>query len=243
MARKQRLIPVTFSTPAQAAEGEEYSQRNEAVIMNISAVSTNPAVLRPEQADPHRGGMRKAFEVAAGALGMTRTDLRGALANGNTIASLAQAKGIGTDRLTSTISTALTNADASLNATTAQQLAQRVVAAPPAVAAGGPGNDTGAGTNTASGFGDRAAGRQPSARLDQTDRIHGRQLAGLARLGVDRLGVDQTGRRDTDNRTGTSYTPVSQAVTAQARYADAQSLFGTTYGQQDQYASPFGAFA
>jgi hypothetical protein len=208
--------------------------------MDISAVSTNTAFMRREQADPDRGGMRKAFDAAADALGMTRTDLRGALSNGQTIASLAQARGIGTDRLTNAISTALANADTSLNAT-AQQLAQRVVATPPAVAAGGPHNDTaGGGSDTAGGRG-RQAGRQPFAHLEQTDRIHGRQLEGLARLGVDRLGFDLTGRGGPDAYT--PYAQVNQAMTAQARYADAQSMFGAAYAQQGRYADPFATFA
>jgi hypothetical protein len=207
--------------------------------MDISAVSTNTAFMQREHADPDRGGTRKAFDAAADALGMTRVDLRGVLNNGQTIASLAQAKGIGTDRLTNTISTALTNADTSLNATTAQQLAQRVVATPPAIAAGGPDNDTAGGGSDTAGYYRGQAGRQPFAQLDQTDRIHGRQLEGLARLGVDRLGFDLTGRGDTDN----TYAPTNQAMTAQARYADAQSMFGTSYGQQGQYAEPFAAFA
>jgi hypothetical protein len=238
-ARRKNFLAVTFSTSAQAAEQRWEQQRTEAVIMKISAVSTNTAFRQREQADQHRGGTRRAYDAAADALGMTRTDLRGALSNGQTISSIAQAKGIGTERLTNTISTALTNADTSLSATAAQQLAQRVVAAPP-VAAGGPNNDTGGGgSDTAGQSGGRTAGR-PFQRLDQTDRISGRQLDGLARLGL-----DVTGTRDTDtNATYATTKPSQQAAnTAQARYADAQSMFGTAYGQQQgRYAEPFAAF-
>jgi hypothetical protein len=208
--------------------------------MNISAVSTNTAFPQREQADPYRGGTRRAYDAAADALGMSRTDLRGALSNGQTISSIAQAKGVSTDKLANTISTALTNADTSLSATAAQQLAQRVVAAPPAVAASGPDNDTtGGGRDTAGGSGGRTAGR-PFQQLDQTDRIFSRQLDGLARLGFEVTGANET---DTNGTYATTRPSQQAANTAQARYADAQSMFGMAYGQQQgQYAEPFAAF-
>jgi hypothetical protein len=210
--------------------------------MNISAVSTNTNIMRRDQADPYRNGMRKAYDVAANALGMSRPDFRGALSNGQTIASLAQARGIGTDRLVNTISTALTNTDASLTATAAQQIAQRVVAATPAVATGGPNNDTAGGRqDTAGGSGGRTAG-QPFQRLDQTDRIHGRQVDGLARLSLDRVGPTDT-RTETAGAQPSTQPTTQAASTAQARYAAAQSMFGTAHEPQGTYAvQPFGAF-
>lgn len=79
----------------------------------------------------HRHGMRKAgMDAAAQALGMSAGDLQSALGSGQTLASLAQSKGVSTSSLASAISSALTSANQSLDPTRAQQIAQRMINGP-----------------------------------------------------------------------------------------------------------------
>lgn len=76
-------------------------------------------------------GMRKAgMDAAAQALGVSSDDLRAALGSGKTLASLAQAKGLSTDALTSAISDALKKANPSLSNDRAALIAQRMINGP-----------------------------------------------------------------------------------------------------------------
>ncbi len=85
----------------------------------------------------HGHGMRKAgMDAAAKALGMSTDDLRTALQGGQSLASLAQSKGVSTDTLTSAIGSALTQANPQLSAARAQQIAQRMVFGPESSQAG-----------------------------------------------------------------------------------------------------------
>ena len=84
-----------------------------------------------QQTHHHGHGTRKAgMDAAAKALGMSSTDLQAALKSGQTLASLAQSKGVSTDTLTSAISAALTKADPSLSSDRAALIAQRMVNGP-----------------------------------------------------------------------------------------------------------------
>jgi len=91
----------------------------------------------------HRGGaaMRAAFSAAAGALGMTRNDLVGALESGHTLGSLAQKAGVSSDTLTTTIKDALVRADSSLTPERAAVIAQQLVQGPPEGRSGHDGDD------------------------------------------------------------------------------------------------------
>jgi len=75
--------------------------------------------------------MRKAgMDAAATALGMSTSDLLAARKSGQSLASIAQAKGVSIESLTAVISAALTKADPSLSADRAQQIAQRMINGP-----------------------------------------------------------------------------------------------------------------
>jgi uncharacterized protein YidB (DUF937 family) len=82
----------------------------------------------------HHGGpgkaMKAAFDAAATTLGVSTSDLRASLESGQTLTSLAAAKGVSTDSLTSAIATALTKADTSLTTDQASSIAQQLVAGP-----------------------------------------------------------------------------------------------------------------
>jgi uncharacterized protein YidB (DUF937 family) len=83
-----------------------------------------------------RGAMRKALDAAAQTLGMSGSDLRGALQSGQSMSELAQSKGVDSDTLTNAISSALSGANSSLTSEQAAEMAQRIVAGPPAGTAG-----------------------------------------------------------------------------------------------------------
>lgn len=110
--------------------------------MSISAIGSGDtsALQRVQQAQRSghgHSGMRKAgMDAAAQTLGVSSSDLMSALNNGQSLASIAQAKGVSTDSLTSAISGALTKANPSLTSARAQQIAQRMVSG---VGSGGPG--------------------------------------------------------------------------------------------------------
>ena len=103
--------------------------------MSVSAV--NPGAMssasRVQGAEHHgqgHGNRKVALDAAASALSMSAAELKSALSGGQTIASLAQAKGIATDTVTSAISSALTSASSSMSADRAAQVAARFVAGP-----------------------------------------------------------------------------------------------------------------
>jgi lambda repressor-like predicted transcriptional regulator len=78
--------------------------------------------------------MRRAFGAAAQTLGMSVTELRTSLRNGETMTSLAQSKGVSTDTLKSSISAAIAGSDSALSGSQADEIAASIVAGP----AGGP---------------------------------------------------------------------------------------------------------
>ena len=83
------------------------------------------------QTHHHGHGTRKAgMDAAAKALDMSTTDLQAALKSGQTLASLAQSKGVSIDTLTSAISAALIKANPSLSTDRAALIAQRMVNGP-----------------------------------------------------------------------------------------------------------------
>jgi hypothetical protein len=104
--------------------------------MSISAIGGGQNSAAQQVQDMSRvghrhSGMRKAgMDAAAKALGMSTSDLLAARKSGQSLASIAQAKGVSIDSVTSAISAALTKADPSLSADRAQQIAQRMVNGP-----------------------------------------------------------------------------------------------------------------
>ena len=101
--------------------------------MSISPIGTNQAssVSGVSNESHHGHGNRKVvMDAAAKALGMSTTDLKTALGKGDTLASLAQAKGVSTDSLTSAITSALTTANPSMSADRAGKIAARFIAGP-----------------------------------------------------------------------------------------------------------------
>ena len=104
--------------------------------MSISAIGSGQtpnvqqlAQLQQLQQSHHHGhGTRKAgMDAAAKALDMSTTDLQAALKSGQTLASLAQSKGVNIDTLTSAVSAALIAANPSLSTDRAALVAQRMV--------------------------------------------------------------------------------------------------------------------
>lgn len=95
--------------------------------MNISALGSSQTSATQQTHRSPAAGMRKAMDAAAEALGMSTSDMRGALRGGQSLASLATAKGVSTDTLTSAISSALTTADSSLSSDKANSIAQAIV--------------------------------------------------------------------------------------------------------------------
>ncbi|MCR6493233.1 hypothetical protein [Cellulomonas sp. P24] len=86
------------------------------------------------------GGMRKAgMDAAATALGMTPDGVRSALGGGQSLSSLAQAKGISAASLASTVSAALSSANPSLSSARAEQIADRMISGPSSDARGAAG--------------------------------------------------------------------------------------------------------
>jgi uncharacterized protein YidB (DUF937 family) len=93
-----------------------------------------PSTQQVQQMQHHghgHSGVRKAgMDAAATALGLSSTDMRTALKNGETLTSLAQAKGVSLDSLTSAISAALAKANPNLSADRTAQIAQRIISGP-----------------------------------------------------------------------------------------------------------------
>jgi hypothetical protein len=75
----------------------------------------------------HGGAHKAGMDAAASALGMSSSDLQTALKGGQSLSSLAKAKGVSTGDLTNAISSALTKTNPSIGSDRAQQLAQRMV--------------------------------------------------------------------------------------------------------------------
>jgi hypothetical protein len=109
--------------------------------MSLSAVSSTSTLAtqqsqQVQHAHHHGHGMRKAgMDAAAQALGMSTSDLQSALKSGQTLATLAQSKGVSTDTLTTAITTALSKANPSLSSDRAAQIAQRMIEGPGAAGA------------------------------------------------------------------------------------------------------------
>lgn len=78
----------------------------------------------------HVGARRAGMDAAAQVLGMSSSDLRTALAGGQTLSSLAQSKGVSTDSLLTAISDTLTKANPSMSPNRAQEIAHRLVDGP-----------------------------------------------------------------------------------------------------------------
>jgi uncharacterized protein YidB (DUF937 family) len=74
----------------------------------------------------HHHAMSTAMDAAAKLLGTTTTDLASSLKSGQSLAAIASSKGVSQDDLVKAISTALTQADSSLSADQANQLATRL---------------------------------------------------------------------------------------------------------------------
>jgi len=112
------------------------SSPRERTDMSISAISSGQSTSTQQvQKAQHHGngqpGVRKAgMGAAAQALGLSSTDLRSALKDGQSLSALAQAKGVSTDTLAAAISSAVTKANPSLSSARAQQIAQRLVEGP-----------------------------------------------------------------------------------------------------------------
>ncbi|MCW2600430.1 MAG: hypothetical protein JWM02_2259 [Frankiales bacterium] len=104
--------------------------------MSINPIGGNQSypTQQVQQATGHghgHNGMRKAgMDAAAQALGMSSDELRTSLQGGKSLSSLAQAKGLSTDALTSAISDALKQANPSLSSDRAAQITQRLIAGP-----------------------------------------------------------------------------------------------------------------
>jgi hypothetical protein len=94
--------------------------------MSITAMATDTVNATQTQRPHHGGAMRKVFSAAADALGMSVSDLRGALKGGQTMSSLAQSKGISVDTLTSAISSALQKGNSSLSSDQATGIANQI---------------------------------------------------------------------------------------------------------------------
>ena len=103
-----------------------------------STVSTSATQQVTQLQGHHHGhGMHKAgMDAAAKALGLSTSDLQTALKSGQTLASLAKAKGVSLETLTSAISTALSKANPSLSSQAAAQIAQRMINGPSSNATG-----------------------------------------------------------------------------------------------------------
>lgn len=112
------------------------SSPRERTDMSISAISSGQSTSTQQvQKAQHHGngqpGVRKAgMDAAAQALGLSSTDLRSALKDGQSLSALAQAKGVSTDTLAAAISSAVTKANPSLSSARVQQIAQRLVEGP-----------------------------------------------------------------------------------------------------------------
>lgn len=110
-----------------------HSERDDMSISAIGGGQTSWAQ-QVQQAQHRHGahpGVHKAgMDAAATALGMSLTDLRSAVQGGQSLTSLAQAKGVSVDALTSSISAALTTADPSLSGSRAAQITERLIDGP-----------------------------------------------------------------------------------------------------------------
>ncbi|PPK66628.1 hypothetical protein V5P93_004669 [Actinokineospora auranticolor] len=160
--------------------------------MTVSSISGSQSLAYAQRADNGQSSMRKAFDAAAKALGMSTDDLRGALGSGQSMSTLAQSKGVSTDTLTTAISDALTSADSTLSATKAKEVAQKVVAGPGH--GGGPGGPGGA----------RPAGPPPGGGG------HDQKVDDALDSVADALGLSSEELQD-ELRSGTSLTDVAAA--------------------------------
>jgi uncharacterized protein YidB (DUF937 family) len=98
-----------------------------------SGTAPDASTAATETSGAHRHGhhrhraMGVAMDAAAKALGTTAGDLVSSLQNGQSLASIASAKGVSEDDLVKTISSALSQADSSLSTDQATQLATAMV--------------------------------------------------------------------------------------------------------------------
>lgn len=96
--------------------------------LSIAAITVSPTSTGAVEPDGQRPGpFRAAMDAAARALGMNPQDLRTALQNGQSLADVAQSKGISQDQLVSAMSSAITGANPGVGADQANQIAQRIV--------------------------------------------------------------------------------------------------------------------
>jgi uncharacterized protein YidB (DUF937 family) len=99
--------------------------------MSINPIGGQTSSTQQVQAASRQGhghGVHKAgLDAAAKALGMSSSDLRAALTSGTTLSSLAQAKGVSADALTSAVSDALKKANPSLTSDRAAAITQRMI--------------------------------------------------------------------------------------------------------------------
>jgi hypothetical protein len=98
--------------------------------MNIGAIGTGTAHAQQIQRTNRNTGIRKAMEAAAQTLGMNTEDLAASLKSGQSLSSLAQARGIDPEGLSGAVSGALTGADSTLSSAQAQEIAQHIIAGP-----------------------------------------------------------------------------------------------------------------
>ncbi|MBM7773843.1 uncharacterized protein YidB (DUF937 family) [Actinokineospora baliensis] len=171
-------------------------------ISSISGAQSTAALQRADGAQ-RSDSMRKAFQAAATALGMSTDDLRGALDGGDTLSSLAKTKGVSESTLTDAISSAV-------GTTNGAEVAQRLLAGPGGH--GGPGGPGGHG------------GPPPPPRDSRVDSA----LSAVA----DSLGLSDEDLED-ELTSGTSLTDVAaakgvDATTLKATLTDAISAADST---------------
>jgi len=113
--------------------------------MSISAISggQSPRTDQVQQARQHshaHSGVRKAaMDAAAQALGMSVTDLQTATKSGQSLAAIAQSRGVSSDTVAAAITAAVTKANPSVSSVRAEQIAHRMIEGPETTMSGGTG--------------------------------------------------------------------------------------------------------
>ncbi|GAA2978299.1 hypothetical protein [Actinokineospora diospyrosa] len=173
--------------------------------MTITSISGAQSTATPQRSEgtQRSDSMRKAFQAAATALGMSTDDLRGALGDGETLSTLARSKGVSESTLTDAITSAV-------GTTSGAEVAQRLLAGPGGH--GGPGGPGGHG------------GPPPPPRDSRVDSA----LSAVA----DSLGISDEDLED-ELTSGTSLTDVAaakgmDAATLKATITDAISAADST---------------
>lgn len=98
--------------------------------INPSALSSTARVQGSDNQGQGEGNRKVALGAAATALGISNPDLRTALSGGQTIATVAQSKGISTSTVTDAVSSALSAANPSMSQDRAASVAARFVSGP-----------------------------------------------------------------------------------------------------------------